>query len=141
MTRRAELIRECRHWVREVLRVSGMRRDWTIILDFSRRDESDAYACAISQPQYWRARVCFDFEHQGFKMWRESDSRRLRRLVLHELGHVFWSPYSKVAEDFGKKVGGKPVIHALDLLEDQRMTAWEQMPCWKLMRPYKPLRP
>ena len=140
MTQRAALIRECRHWVREALRASGMRGAWDIHLNFGRRNDTSPYACAISQPQYWRATLYFDFENPKFLEW-ERKPFGVRNLVLHELGHVWWSPYSKSARAFAKAAGGKAAAHVLEDLEDVQMKAWEQMPCWMSMKPYKPLRP
>ena len=132
--------RECRHWVSEALRLSGMDRDWTVRLDFSRRGDDEAYACAVSQPQYWRATLFFDFDNPKFEMW-EGEPDGLRRLVLHELGHVFFSPYTKPARRFAKKAGGKVVVEVLEDIEDTHIASWERMPCWEQMKPYESSTP
>ena len=141
MNDKTALIHECQHWVQEMLRVTGLDQTWDIRTDFSRRDDFDAYASAVSVPQYRQAMLYFDFDNPRFTLWDSADGD-LRRLVIHEFGHVLLSPVTKAGRAFAKQAGGKAAASILDDIEDDLLVSvWEHMPCWEQMQPYQPLRP
>ena len=92
--------------------------EWELTVGFSKRNTS-YYAKTCPDPDYLKADI-------KFNLHRMTNADILRKTVLHELAHVWLSPYTQVA----KLLSGKKARSTLHSLEETLVTRFERWEAW-----------